>query len=69
MGAWLEATMKGICPKCGWETRELGDDECDMVTQGRYRCSGTCLESSVPNQPQTFPPRLRMKPEEPKKEE
>lgn len=58
--------MKAVCPKCGWETRELGDDECDMVRQGRYRCSGACQDASAPNAPQTFPPRLKLKEEETK---
>lgn len=58
--------MKAVCPKCGWETRELGDDEIDMVKQGRYRCSGKCHDESIPNNPSTFPPRLRMPDEEEK---
>lgn len=55
--------MTAICPKCGWETRELGDDEIQDVKEGRYRCSGQCQEGAIPNQPQTFPPRLRLKEE------
>lgn len=50
--------MKAKCPKCGWETRELSDDECAEVKRGVYRCSGTCQEGSVPNMPTTFPPKL-----------
>lgn len=52
--------MKGVCPKCGWETRELSDDECEEVRKGRYRCSGVCQEGSVPNYPLTFPPKLHL---------
>lgn len=52
--------MKGVCPKCGWETRELDEDECDMVRQGRYRCSGSCQEGAIANQPASFPPRLKL---------
>ena len=53
--------MMAVCPKCGWETRELSDDEVQMVKEGRLRCSGKCQESAVPNNPGTFPPKLRMK--------
>lgn len=53
--------MTALCPKCGWETRELSDDEVQLVQEGRLRCSGKCQEASVPNQPQSFPPKLRMK--------
>jgi hypothetical protein len=56
--------MIAVCPKCGWETRELSDDEVDLVHQGRLRCSGKCQEASVPNNPTSFPPRLKMKGEE-----
>lgn len=60
--------MKAVCPKCGWETRELDEDEADMVRQGRYRCSGACQEASVANQPNTFPPRLKLPELEPAEE-
>ena len=56
--------MKGKCPKCGWETRELSEDECGEVRKGLYRCSGACQEASVPNQPATFPPKLKLTEEE-----
>jgi len=52
--------MKAKCPKCGWETRELNDDEEDLVRQGRLRCSGECQNAATPNAPQTFPPRLKL---------
>jgi hypothetical protein len=52
--------MKAKCPKCGWTTRDLEDDEVDMVKEGRYRCSGKCQEESVPNQMSSFPPRVRL---------
>jgi hypothetical protein len=58
--------MKGICPKCGWETRELTDYEEDMAKAGRLRCSGKCQEGAMPNAPETFPPRLKLKLEEAK---
>jgi hypothetical protein len=56
--------MIAVCPKCGWETRELTDDEVDLVRQGRLRCSGKCQDASVANNPTSFPPRLKMKGEE-----
>lgn len=52
--------MKAKCPKCGWETRDLSDDECDLVKDGRLRCSGDCQNAAVPNSPGTFPPRLKL---------
>lgn len=58
--------MKAVCPKCGWKTRELGDEEVEWVNRGRMRCSGKCQEGSVPNQPLTFPPKLIMEKEESK---
>lgn len=53
-------SMKAHCPKCGWETRELSDDEVELVKDGRLRCGGKCNDASVPNQPSTFPPKLVM---------
>lgn len=50
----------GKCPKCGWKTRELYGSEVDDVKEGRYRCSGSCENSAVPNQPGTFPPKLSL---------
>lgn len=58
--------MKAKCPRCGWTTRELGEDEVELVQQGRLRCSGKCQGSSIPNQPQTFPPKLKLEQEEAK---
>lgn len=55
--------MKGKCPKCGWETRELSDLEIDMIKDGRLRCSGKCQEGAVVNQPATFPPKLQLEEE------
>lgn len=52
--------MKAVCPKCGWKTRELTDEEAEWVLKGRMRCSGKCQEGAVPNQPMTFPPKLKM---------
>ena len=56
--------MKAVCPKCGWETRELIDEEVELVHQGRLRCSGKCQEGAVPGNPLSFPPKLRMKGEQ-----
>lgn len=61
--------MKGKCPKCGWETRELSEDEVLEVKRGAYRCSGTCQDASVPNMPGTFPPKLQLAELEDKKED
>lgn len=60
--------MKAKCPKCGWETRELSDDESELVTQGRLRCSGKCQEGASPNNPGSFPPKLKLELEEGKKD-
>ena len=57
--------MKAKCPKCGWMTRELADEEVEYVKEGRLRCSGTCNDAAVPNMPQTFPPKLKLDQEEP----
>lgn len=55
--------MKAKCPKCGWTTRELNDDEEQLVKEGRLRCSGVCQEGAVSNQPGTFPPKLKLEDE------
>lgn len=60
--------MTAKCPKCGWTTRELSEDEIELVQQGRFRCSGKCQEGSIPNQPQTFPPKLKLTELEPAEE-
>lgn len=52
--------MKAVCPKCGWKTRELQDEEVEWVVKGRMRCSGECQKKAVPNAPLTFPPKLKM---------
>jgi hypothetical protein len=59
--------MTAKCPKCGWETRELNDYEVELVRDKRLRCSGACQDASVPNQPSSFPPCLRMVGEEEEK--
>ena len=52
--------MKAECPKCGWQTRELNDEEVELVRDGRLRCSGKCQESAVPGAPMSFPPKLQL---------
>lgn len=52
--------MKGKCPKCGWETRELDDEECEMVRQGRYRCSGACQGGDLRDVSLGKPPLLQL---------
>lgn len=56
--------MIAVCPKCGWETRELSSDEVEMVEEGRLRCSGECQAHAAVNVPSSFPPKLIMKAEE-----
>jgi hypothetical protein len=56
--------MKAKCPKCGWLTRELSDDEIEMVEQGRMRCSGDCQAASSPGVPSTFPPKIHLEKED-----
>jgi len=63
-GRPVQIPMTAICPKCGWETRELIDEEVELVHQGRLRCSGKCQETAVPGNPLSFPPKLKMKGEE-----
>lgn len=52
--------MKGACPKCGWTTRELDEEECNMVREGRYRCSGACMGGDVRDVNLGKPPILKL---------
>jgi hypothetical protein len=50
--------MKAKCPKCGWITRELVQEEVEMVKEGRLRCSGDCQLGASAGLPLSFPPKL-----------